>query len=83
MTEDPDLAIIVLDDEAMQELNRLRTGDLPEPGSPMAAQRRADGKWDVPVDQATLARLDGVRFLGESHSEAITRLVARTQRPLS
>lgn len=83
MTDETIHSRLALNTEAMLGLNRLRRGAEPEADSPFAAQRRADGMWDVPITADTAARLDSVRYPGESDSDVIIRLIAVTQRPLS
>lgn len=36
----------------------------------------ADGMWAVSFDEETIARLEEVRLAGESHNDAIERLIA-------
>jgi hypothetical protein len=36
---------------------------------------RPDGRWEIPVASETVARLDRIRFMGESDDEVILRLL--------
>ena len=46
------------------------------------ATKRADGQWNVPVENTTVERLLEHQFSGETFSDTIVRLFHTTQRPL-
>lgn len=43
------------------------------------AKRLADGRWEIPVEQSTLDRINQVRLAGETIDDLIERIV-RTQK---
>jgi hypothetical protein len=64
--------------------NALRSAT--RPGAHLSAEgskQRQDGKWEILIDRETLARLEDFKFVGETMSDAVVRLVATRSRRLS